>query len=199
MTGCGERAAALFAAALFAAAILSGCGSFVVHQGERPPAAEAVTLECYWRHYLVYGEECHVSAVDGNRTGPANFANLSAEFGAGRRWIEFNLDRYIVGIAGSEVCAFEHDFAAGHRYRLLAHSFEAGIGWGRKFGAAAYTGTMTMEQTGPAGERSTHELTLTCIADGGSLCRTSSDCAQHPDVVCRPLPGHPYGKCGIRD
>lgn len=187
------------AAVLLTAALLPGCGTFVVQPAEPLPAAEVVTLECYWRHYLFYGEECHVSAVDGHRTGPTNLANLTAEFSAGRRWIEFRLARYIIGVAGSEVCAFEHDFAAGHRYRLLAHSFEAGVGWGQKLPAAAYTAAMTMEDSGPANERATHRLAATCIFGGGSLCRTSSDCAQHPDVVCRPLAGHAYGKCGFKD
>lgn len=187
------------AAALFTAALLSGCGTFVVHPAQRPPAAQVVTIECYWRHYLVYGEECHVSAVDGHRTGPTDFANLSAEFSAGRRWIEFEIERYIAGVAAIEVCAFEHDFSAGHRYRLLAHSFEADAGWWQKRSVAAYTGTMTMEENSPAGERTTHMLATTCLFGGGSLCRTTSDCANHPDIVCKPLTGHAYGKCVTRD
>lgn len=162
------------------------------------PEAEAVTLKCYWRYYFLAMDECHVSAVDGHRTGALDFANMTARFAPGRRWIEFEMEYYFGGGGGTtDVCAFEHDFLAGHRYRILAHSFKTRTGSLQKRSTTLYGGSIDLEETGPDGEEVVHRPALTC-SSGGSLCRTAADCVPHPDIVCQTQPDHPYGRCGIR-
>lgn len=178
--------------ALFSA----GCGTFIVDPESARPDAERATLTCFWRFYFVYIEECHVSAVDGQRPGVLQFSSLTTRLMPGRHWVEFGLESYFGGGGGTtDVCAFEHEFAAGHEYHLQAHSFEADVSWLQKHGNLLYSGSIAIEERGPGGETRTYRLPTSCSFGGGSLCRKTEDCNPHPDIVCQPQPGHPFGRC----
>lgn len=186
-------------AVAIASALVSGCGTFISPAAEGLPAAERVTLQCYWRYYFAYIDECHVTSVDGHRPGALQFANITTELAPGRRWVEFGIERYFGGGGGvTDVCAFEHDFLAGHRYRIVAHTIKRDVGWLQRFEMALYTASIELEATPPDGAVVIHRPALTC-AMGGSLCRTTADCVPHPDIVCTPAPGHAYGICGSRN
>jgi hypothetical protein len=88
-------------------------------------------------------------------------------------------------------------FSRGHRYQIVAHSFKPNIGWLQKHTTALYTGSIDLEETRPDGTVVVHHPALTC-SFGGSLCRTTADCVPHPDIVCQPEPGYPYGRCGFK-
>jgi hypothetical protein len=185
-------------AAILAGALVSACGTFVVNTGHPLSEAEAVTLKCFWRYYFVSIDECHVSAVDGHRPGALQFANITAQFPPGHRWVEFEMERYFGGGGGTtDVCAFEHDFLAGHRYQIVAHSFKPNIAWLQKHTTTLYTGSIDLEETRADGSVVVHRPALIC-SFGGSLCRTTADCVPHPDIICQPQPGYPYGRCGFK-
>lgn len=182
--------------ALTAGALLSACSTFVPSPVEREPGADTVTLECSWRFRLSAVDECHVSSVDGQRPGVSQFASLKTELVPGQHWVEFRI-QHAVGFGGTlDVCAFEHDFLAGHRYRFLAHSFQADSKRLRKY-AMLYTGAIDLEQTRPDGTVNVLRPALTCSA-AAPLCRTASDCTSDRDMVCQSQPGYAYGVCRKR-
>lgn len=191
------RIGALGSGALLAASLCAGCATFVAYPGPPLPDAEVATITCFWRYYFVWIEECHISAVDGRRPKLSQLANLTTKLPPGRHWVEFGIERYFGGGGGkTDVCAMEHDFEAGHAYHLNAHSFEADISWMQKHGSDLYSGSIEIEETGPErGARKSYRLETTCSFGGGSLCRTTADCVQHPDIVCQLREGHPFGKC----
>jgi len=134
----------------------------------------------------------------GKRPGALQFANVTAEFAPGHRWVEFEMERYFGGGGGtSDICAFEHDFLAGHRYQIFAHSLKPNIRWLQKHAATLYSGSIELEETRPDGTVIVHRPALACNF-GGSLCRTTADCVPHPDIVCQPQPGYPNGRCGFK-
>jgi len=185
--------------AAIASVLAGGCGTFVSPAAERLPEAERVTLQCYWRFYGVYIGACHVSSVDGRRTGVLDAANITTKLAPGHIWVEFSMESYFGGGGGvTDVCAFEHDFLAGHRYRIVAHTIKRDVGWLRRFEIPLYTASIDLEATSPRGAIVIHRPALTC-ASSGSLCRTTADCEPHPNIVCTPVPGHAYGICGSRN
>lgn len=189
---------ALFAAVTISA-LAGGCGTFVSPAAEHLPEAERVTLQCYWRFYGVFIGECHVSSVDGYRTGALDFANITTELAPGHRWVEFGIEGYFGGGGGvTDVCAFEHDFLPGHRYRFLAHTFKRDAGWLQRLETRLYTASIHLEATSPSGAAMIQRPALTCVS-GGSLCRTTADCVQHLNIECKPVSGHAYGVCGSRN
>lgn len=182
------------------ALLAAGCGTFVVGpEGLREDAGHA-TITCFWRFYLVYIEECHVSAIDGRRPGPLQFSSLTTLVTPGPHWVEFGIERYFGGGGGTtDVCAFEHEFAAGHEYHLQAHSFEAGVSWLQKRQQRFYTGSIAVEERGAGIEPHTWRLPTICSGGGASLCRKTEDCVPHPDIVCQSQPGQAYGRCVVRE
>lgn len=182
--------------AMTAGALLSACGTFVPGTGEREAAVETATLECFWRFSVLAVDECHVSSVDGQRPGVSQFASLKTELAPGQHWVEFRI-QHAVGFGGTlDVCALEHAFLAGHRYRFLAHSFRADGKRPRKY-ATLYTGSIDLEQTQPDGTIAVLRPALTCSV-AVALCRTASDCATDRDMVCQSQPGQTYGVCRKR-
>jgi len=187
-TRCSRFHAAMISLAI--AALCSGCATFVAHSEPGLSPDETVTLRCYMRYYFVFIEECHVSAVDGLRPGPTTVASLNAEIAPGSHWVEFEMERYFGGAGGvTDVCAFEFDFVAGHRYRIIAHSVES-AGWS----AGLRHASLELEERPTDGDALRHRLALVCTA-GGELCRTAEDCSRHPSATCRLEEGFPYGQC----
>lgn len=184
-------------AVLAAATLLSACSTFMPESGQPTAGSDTVTLGCYWRFRLSAIDECHVSSVDGQRPAVSQFANLKTELAPGHHWIEIRI-QHTVGFGGTmDVCAFEHDFLAGHHYRILPRSFSVDGQRPWRFAKPLYTASVDLEETAPDAKATVHRPALTC-STGGSLCRTTSDCAHHPDAVCLPQPGHVYGKCGFK-
>jgi len=151
-----ERLLSRLTLAATTGAVLSACSTFVPVPvpvpvtGEPWSASETVTLECSWRFSGLAIDECHVSSVDGQRPGVSQFASLKTELAPGTHWVEFRI-QHAVGFGGTlDVCAFEHAFLAGHRYRLLAHRFSADSKGPRKY-ARLYTGSVDFEDTQPSG------------------------------------------------
>lgn len=135
-----------------AGALLSACATFVPSTGQAKSESETVTLNCYWRFQLQAIDECHVSSVDGQRPGASQFASLKTELAPGRRWVELKM-QHTVGFGGTmDVCAFEHDFVAGHHYRILPQSSSAGGRRPRK--DAGFTRVRsTSKRRGPTAQR----------------------------------------------
>jgi hypothetical protein len=178
--------------------LCSACGTFVAHSVPTGSPDEIVDLRCYARYYFVYIEECHITSVDGLRPGLGQFANLGAELTPGRHWIEFEIERYFGGAGGTaQVCAFENDFSAGTRYRIVAHSLETDVTRIQQLDAALYGASIELAQSPPDGAPSTQRIELVC-APGGSLCRTAADCEPHTDKACQLHEGHAYGTCSLR-
>ena len=193
-----ERLLSRLTLAAITGAVLSACSTFVSAPvtGEPSSASETVTLECSWRFSGFAVDECHVSSVDGQRPGVSQFASLKTELAPGTHWVEFRI-QHAVGFGGTlDVCAFEHVFLAGHRYRLLAHRFSADSKGPRKY-ARLYTGSVDFEDTQPDGTVAVLRPALTCSVMV-PLCRTDSDCPADREMACQHEPGQAYGVCRKR-
>jgi hypothetical protein len=183
---------------LFAAALCPGCSTFVAYSGPTLPDTQVATLRCYWRYYLVYIGECHVSAIDGRRPGISQIMGITSKLAPGNHWVEFGVEQYFGGGGGkTDVCAFDFDFEAGYQYQIKAHSLEFDVGWMAKHSPILYAGSVVVEATSPGGQSQAHKVNATCSFGGGSFCRETSDCVPHPDIRCFPQEGHSFGKCGF--
>jgi len=186
------------AAIALVASLASGCGTFVAYPGEARPEQEIATLECYTRYYVVYLGSCGITAVSGKRSD-AILPATRAEFEPGRHWFEVAFEGYFGGGGGvSDVCAFELDTQAGHRYRVIAHGLHTTVGLARH-GATLYSGTLQIADDAPSGASETRTVAVTCRPFGGALCRAPADCgrpaAGWPAPLCEMRPEHPYGLC----
>lgn len=146
--------------------LCSACGTFVAHSAPAGASDEIVELRCYWRYYFFYARECHITAVDGLRPGLGKFLNLAAELTPGRHSIEFVTDTTIpfLGVR-HDYCNFEHDFRAGHRYRIVANSLEYDQKKGGVANPAVNNASVELERSGPDGEASTQRIALFCSVD----------------------------------
>jgi hypothetical protein len=145
--------------------LCSACGTFVAHSVPAGAYDEIVDLRCYARYYFVYIEECHITSVDGLRPGLGKLLNLGAELSPGRHSVGFVTDTTIsfLGVR-HDYCTFEHDFRAGHRYRMVANSLE----YDQKGGVnnpAVNNASVELEQSGPDGAASTQRIALFCSVD----------------------------------
>ncbi len=185
---------------LFVAFLLVGCGSFVTYSASDQKFIEAATISCNWSFYIIYHEECHVSAVDGLRPGLLETANLSARVVPGHHWVELN--HWVNSLSSgymTSYCAFDYDFAAGHQYKIVAHSTEADIDWIRNHRSNLHAGMIDIKVTRPTGETVAHQIKTTCRFDGGRvLCRESSDCTSGRNTICQMLEGNAFGICTTR-
>ncbi|MDP2240978.1 MAG: hypothetical protein Q8K18_12560 [Burkholderiales bacterium] len=184
---------------LLIAALGPACANFVAYPGAPLPDAQVATVNCYSRNYLVFSASCHVTAVDGVRPVLSQIMNTTSKLLPGHHWVEFEAAQYFGGSGGvTDVCAFDFDFEADHQYQIKAHSLEFDVGWMQKHSPALYTGSFIIEITRSAGELQTQRVRTTCSFGGGSLCRKTSDCVPHPDIICLPQEGHAFGKCGFK-
>jgi hypothetical protein len=184
---------------LLIAALSPACSTFVAYPGASLPDEQVATVKCYSRYYFVYIAECHITAVDGRRPGLSQIMSLTSKLLPGHHWIEFGAEQYFGGGGGvTDVCAFDFDFEPNHEYQIQAHSLEFEVGWMAKRSLTLYKGSVILEVTSPAGKSQTQRVNTTCSFGGGSLCRQTSDCVPHPDIICVPQEGHVFGKCGFK-
>jgi hypothetical protein len=59
-----------------------------------------------------------------------------------------------------------------------------------------YAGSIDLKENGPAGAVMVCRVTVTC-ATSGSVCRRTTDCVPHPDIVFQPPAGHRRRKCAF--
>jgi len=169
------------ATTLVVALLSSACSTFTAYSGPKLPDSELSTLQCYWRYYLLFSEECHVSGVDGERPGVQEFNSLTAKLSPGKHWVEFEVRSYFGGSSGITACGFEMDFVSGYIYTLVAHSHKTDVGWLERGNNLPYQGSFEVMQLTADGSKSTLRVVTTCRNGGGALCRENSDCDLNPN------------------
>jgi hypothetical protein len=161
------------------------------------PAAGSATLHCYSRVYLVYLSSCSVTAVDGHRTTAREVFSLTTRLAPGTRWVEFQTQNYFGGSGGtSEVCAFTADFQEGREYQIKAHSLGLDpVPAGNPDLLPLQTGKIVVQSKASGGALDEVTVPVTCSHGGGSLCRSTSDCAASRSIGCVPQGSHAFGRC----
>lgn len=178
--------------------LLAACGTLETYPVAEHPDAEVAVLEGYGRYYLLYWAEGYISAVDGVRPKlPALWAR-SVKLLPGKHWIEVYRD---ATVTGESVCAFEADFLAGHRYRLLASSAHADAPYFAQPEGEPHKGTLWMEVSAPGSPARTLSIAADCAPRGSTpqLCRQDADCEDLPDHHCQPMTESSFGICRSRN
>lgn len=191
------RGVGLLAALLPSALLSGGCGSINTLEGPALPAGEVAVLEGYSRFYGIYWEELYISAVDGRRPElPALWAR-EVTLLPGSHWVELSWSAAVALASPSRVCVFEAEFAAGSRYRLVAHSLEVDARRGGEPGAGLYRGTVELAVRAAGQQEVRVRQELLCAEANWSIefCRDDADCRNGPDWRCRPLGVPEFGRC----
>lgn len=183
---------------LLVAAHVGGCATFSPDDSAVPGAGAAATLQCYWREYIVYSKECHITAVNGQRPTLRLWESgvFTASVPPGRQWIEIEMQAFAFGGGGTtDVCAFEHDFLPGVHYKIRpgSEAFEISATQKHNPALAPYHGSLVIESAST--EQASQRVDLSCTHGGGSLCRSTGDCVKHPNVRCERREGEAFGKC----
>jgi hypothetical protein len=175
--------------------LVAACGTFSPYSNTELSDAEVASIECYWRYYFVFMEECSVSAIDGQRPGLSALYNKTSKLPSGDHWVEVQIEASLAGAHGNSTCVFEYDFLAAHQYKINAHSLKADRKSPNVLTYPLFAASINFDEISPKGASTAHEISAICSSGGGSFCRKASDCVPHPDITCVPLLGHSFGTC----
>ena len=162
------------------------CNPFVVAGRGDTSDVDLATVQCF---VTLFNQECHVTAIDGQRPGAGNQLSLTSLLPPGRHWLEITFRNN--GFQPTvEVCAFDLDVQSTLVYYIRMNTLAKG---GESLGTVA---AKQFEMVvGAPNARTIQTITAMCTQGMRSLCRQPTDCPQHLPGGCVPQTGTAFGLC----
>ena len=162
------------------------CSPFVVAGRGDTSDVDLAAVKCF---VTLFNQECHVTAIDGQRPGAGNQLSLTSLLPPGQHWLEITFRNN--GFRPSvEVCAFDLDVQPALVHYVRMNTPATG---GESLGTVA---AKQFEMVvGTPNARTIQTITAMCTQGMRSLCRQPTDCPQHPPEGCVPQTGYAFGLC----
>ncbi len=162
------------------------CTPFVALNQGTTPDLDLAELRCF---ATLFNQECHVTAIDGQRPDEWTRYRLTSLFPPGPHWLEITF-RNNGFRPSAEVCAFEFDAQPAFVYYVRMNTLET-VGEARGPVAAKRFEVIV----GTPNARTIQKVFAMCASGPQRTCRDARDCPQLPKATCRVQDAFGFGLC----